>query len=266
MNQENNESIKRNAIDYIAAHKIDSLTKELLNSVVENQSINPILSIISLLSEDISEKDLEKEGIVINKEIFNNAISSNSKSGKPKWKPLPKNIEFSNNSALIIKKFLTSSVFDKIKNVKTSFGGTISHIINIANKLEGKEAVGLIATDKECYSKMQPLFKPALEFLHQFEAEKALYSNNKLFGLENIDINNKRIKQFNLRINRNLSGFTYNPHAKEHTRMEIESKILEILKKKFPKGAYYDIKNESFKNLKKQYYDTELNFLASERK
>lgn len=266
MNQDSNEIIKRNAIDYIATHKIDSLTKELLNSVVENQSHNPLLSMISLLSENLNEKDLEKEGIIFDKDKFEKSVMNNSKNGKPKWRPLPKSIEFTSNSALIIKKFLNSSVFDKIKNVKTYLGGTISHIINVANKLEGKEAVGLIATDNECYSKMQPLFKPALEFLHQYDTEKALYSSNHLFGLENIEIDYKKVKQFNIRLNRNLSKFTYNPHAKEITRKEVESKIIEVLKKKYPNGRYHEIKSDTFNLLKTKFYDKELNFLASECK
>jgi len=247
-----NQEIKL-ANEYIKLHKIDSLIKEMLHTVVEENSEDPLLGMISYLVNGVTDKDLELAGIKLDR--------SKLKAITPK--PLIKDFFFNQNSALLIKKFLTPNVFEKIKNVKTEMNGSIAHLIEVANKLEGKETVGILSTDSECYSKFSPLYTPAIEFLHLFDAEKALFSNNYDIGINNIEINNEKFLGFKIRLSRNIKDYPYNPYCPEEGREEIKNKILLSLNSHFNEGKFYDTEAPEFNRLKDIFFDKELNLVSS---
>jgi hypothetical protein len=246
--------IQKQATEYVKLHNIDQLLKEMLYSAVKESSEKPIHSMISYLAEGLNEKDLEREGINIDK----------SKLKKIDPEPLVKDFYFGENSALIIKRFLTPTVFDKLRLAKTKFGGSLSHLIQVANKIEGKETVGIFATDGDCYKVMKALLNPAIEFLHGYDNEKALFSCNYDIGLNKYSqISKKEFSEFRVKINRNLADFPYNPHCLTKTRQVVEEKILKSLVKRYPHGKYYDISTPEFNDLKDELFDKELNLISA---
>lgn len=246
-------AIEKQVTEYVKLNKIDSLLKEMINTVINENSEKPINSMINYLIDGINEEDLLRAGIIIDKTKFT----------KPEVRPVLKDYYFKETSTLIAKKFLTPNVFDKLKNIKTKFGGCLSHLIDIANKLEGKESVGISATDSGCYSLMKPLFAPALEFLHSYSAEKALFSNNYEIGLSDMTFTDKLFNSFIIRVNRNLIGYPYNPHCKSQTRLAVQNKLLSYFEKTYTTGKYFNIKSDEFNALKDKFFDNELNFISA---
>jgi hypothetical protein len=255
---------KKSAEDYIRLNKLDYLLKEMINSTLSTNSEDPFISMISYLSENITDKDLEANGIKLDRKLLPSVNT----------KPLIKDFYFNDNSTLIIKRFLNPNLFDKLKNVKTKLGGTLSHLIEIANKIEGKETVGIFNTDGDCYSKMGLLINPALEFLHQYDQEKSLLNANYDLNLFKNGFSMSEISEyffgFKLRINRNLSDHPYNPHCSKEARNAMKIKILKELEIIYPKGKFYELfdndqseNNEKFNYLREIFFDKELNLLSS---
>ena len=252
---EKNQYNVKQVAEYVQRTELDDLMKEMLNSLLYEQPDDPRISMIYYLAKTLDPLDLEREGIKLDKEMIQNSRNC----------PIIKDYVFSENSTLILKRFLNSSVYDKLKSVKTKFGGCIAHIIDAANKIEGKETVGLYATDNDCYDKMKPLFQPSVEFLHTFDPEKSLFSCSYDFGLEKkIDHSDKLQNYLNFRVklSRNI-GLPYNPHALDITKQEVEKRILNALQSQFKNGKYYHIDNQEFTKLKDAVFDKELNFISA---
>ncbi len=244
--------IQKQAEDYVKTHKIDSLLKEMLSTALDEQNTEqPIIGMINYLSHFISDEDLEKAGIKL------------QKSKEKKFNPIMKDFYFPENSSLIIKRFLTPNIFDKIKGIKTKLGGHVSHIIDTALKLDNKETVGLIATDGECYSKMSQLFKPAVSFLHAFDSNKSLFNYYNTLSIENSHIHSSKFLQLRIKLGRNLANLPYLPYAHDKTRQLICDNIKAALFKLYPKGEFIDINNLEFETIKEIYFDKELNFIAA---
>lgn len=251
------DSLQKQAKDYVKMHNIDLLLKEALHSAISNKEINshPVVNMINYFSQMVPAQELEKAGIVI-KEKKASVISA----------PLIKSFNFPENSSLIIKRFLSSNVYEKLKGVKTSLGGHISHIIDAALKVDNKETVGIFATDEECYKAMSILFKPALEFLHSYDNEKSLLNYSNPFGLETGFDWKEKFVALRLKLSRNLNGFPYLPHAQVHTRKAIKDKLVEALKVVYQHGEFYEIGNVEFDTLKDIFFDKELNLISAGRK
>ena len=94
----------------------------------------------------VDKKELEKQGIKLD--------------NLEKIIPIPliKEFCFPQNSNVFIKKYLKSEQFEKLKGVKTKFGGTISHMIDAGLKVDNKETVGIYATDGDAYNKFSSIF------------------------------------------------------------------------------------------------------------
>ena len=271
------------AINYVKAHKVDFLIKEMLNTAIQetNSSNQPhtnnlvVFNMIKYLTQFTDKKTLEKEGIKLN--FLENENSTENKEKKLddyKYNPVLKEFYFPDNSSLIIKKFLTPKEYEKLKSVKTVFGGHISHLIDVALKLDNRETVGIYTTDFDCYDKMSCVISPAMEFLHSFDKEKSLFSyynpnsefyeeckepNLNEFKYKNNDI----IKSIRIKLARNLRGFPYLPHALEHTRKAIKEKIVNYLKEHFTKGGLIEADNKDFSELKNIYFDKEINLISA---
>lgn len=251
------ESLQKQAKDYVKMHNIDLLLKEALHSAISNKESNshPLVSMINYLSQMVPAPELEKAGVVL-KEKKQSLITA----------PLIKSFSFPENSSLIIKRFLSSNVYEKLKGVKTSLGGHISHIIDAALKVDNKETVGIFATDEECYKTMSILFKPALDFLHSYDIEKSMLNYSNPFGLESSNSSKEKFVALRLKLSRNLNGFPYLPHAQVHTRKVVKDTLVGVLKSEYPHGEFYEIGNPEFDSLKDIFFDKELNLISAGRK
>lgn len=251
----NSSVVQKQALDYVKNHNIDVLMKEMLNTAVHDTKHKPIYSMINYLSQFVNSDDLEKEGIKLNK----------SESEEKKFNPLIRNFYFPENSSLIIKRFLTPNVYDKLKLVKTKFGGHISHIIDAALKVDNKETVGIFATDADCYKKMGPLISPALDFLHAYDKEKSLFNCSLSNGVQEPKGTKGKslLNYIKIRISRNLKNYPYLPHALPHTRSVVKDKILSYLQSEYKNGEFIDLTNPDFDSLNDFYFDKELNLISA---
>lgn len=273
---------KQAAINYVKTHRIDCLIKEMLNSAINDttestiksdESSQVIFNMIKYLSQFTNSIDLEKEGI--NLSFLEKENQTNAKKPEDyKFTPVIKEFNFPESFNLMIKRFLSNKEYNKLKSVKTVFGGHISHLINVAVKLDSKETVGIYTTDFDCYNKMSVVINPAMEFLHSFDKEKSLfnyYNPNSNFYEECKDKmlydynyqNNDIIKSIRIKLSRNLKGFPYLPHALEHTTLCIKEKIVNYLKEQYPKGSLIEKDNEEFAFYKSYYFDKEINFISA---
>lgn len=246
----NPSTIQKQAEEYVKTHRIDTLIKEMLNSTLTQNTEKPIVSMIKYLSQFVPEGDMIKAGIKMNVEKYG-------------YNPLMKYFNFPDQSTLIIKRFLTPTVYDKLKNTKTKLGGHISHIIKTALSLDNKETVGLVLTDGDCYKKMTLLVKQAIEFLHSYDAQKSLFNYSNTNQIEDSTYESNLFSYLKIKLSRNLSDFPYLPYAQEHTRKAICDKIVNTLQEMYPNGHFIDLDNTEFNTLNDIYFDKELNFISA---
>ena len=154
----------------------------------------------------------------------------------------------------------------------TSLGGHISHIIETGLKADNKETVGIYATDGEAYTVFNQLFKPAIEFLHHYNPQTALFDLPDHRGIFKLPKNQKLLEKLlgiRFRYSRNLKGFPYLPHAKLNTKREINDKLLTGIKKVEATGFYYDLEqffnkdDKEFDKLFNKFFDYEENLFTS---
>jgi hypothetical protein len=208
------------------------------------------------LANLVDKKELEKQGIKLD--------------NLEKIIPIPliKEFCFPQNSNVFIKKYLKSEQFEKLKGVKTKFGGTISHMIDAGLKVDNKETVGIYATDGDAYNKFSSIFKLAIKNLQEFDEKTALLDIPDNRGIFKISENhNLRNKLFSIRMKyaRNLKLYPYNPFAKNHTTKKIKEVLLQNIKliKENENGTFYEMDNDKIKKLENKFFDFEENFFVS---
>lgn len=164
-----------------------------------------------------------------------------------------------------------------MKDVKTSLGGHISHIIYAGMKVDNKETVGIYATDGEAYTKFQPLFQPAINFLQDYDKNYSLFDipdHKGIFDLPLNGINSTKLNAIRFKYARNLKKFPYLPYAKPHTKEEVRKNLLNAIKN-LPEnvnGIYYDMEtfshaakeeNPEYFEIENKFFDKEENFFNS---
>jgi len=118
----------------------------------------------------------------------------------PKWK--------SENKSLL-KKCLTSDVWDNLKDKKDSFGCTIGHIINSGVKNEDS-GVGVYAGGPETYTVFAPLMDKIIECYHGLKPtdnHKSDWDVSKLNMPEPLE--DKYCVSTRIRVARNLAGLPF---------------------------------------------------------
>jgi arginine kinase len=191
--------------------------------------------------------------------------------------PLIKDFHLPEESTVFLKKFLNKDIFEKLKNVKTSLGGHISHIIYAGMKVDNKETVGIYATDGEAYTKFQSLFQPAISFLQDYDKYYSLFDIPDHRGIFDIPADSKistKLNSIRFKYARNLKNLPYLPYAKQHTRKFIHHRILNAIKNLNENidGIYYDMEsisqitkddNPELFELENKFFDKEENFFSS---
>jgi protein-arginine kinase len=263
-NQNLNEN-QKSAADYIKNNNVDVLFAEMLNTLVQSNSKEPIVYMIRYLASLVDEADLKKENIKIE--------------NLEKIEPIPivKDFFLPEDSTVFLKKFIDSKVFDQLKRVKTSLGGHISHIIQAGLKVDNKETVGIYATDGEAYTKFVPLFQPAIKFLQNYDKYYSLFDipdHRGIFDLPMDVVNKGSMQCVRFKYARNLKGFPYLPYAKMKTKALINEKLMKAIKsnKENENGKYVEMEliskssSENFPEIyeiKNKFFDAEENLFTS---
>ena len=131
-----------------------------------------------------------------------------------------------------LKKYLTFEVFGELKDKKTSRGTTLQHCIN-SGVVNLDSGVGVYAGDEECYTLFGPLFTPIVEeYHHSYKLSQKHQSNMDPSQVDapNLDPEGKYIRSTRVRVARNLKGYGLTPNLRNEDRLEIERKVVEVLK------------------------------------
>jgi len=145
----------------------------------------------------------------------------------------------------LLKKYLTKSVFDQLKDKKTALGATLLDVIQsgIENLDSG---VGVYAPDAEAYSLFAPLFDPIIEDYHVGFTQTDKHPA-KDFGdvnsLVNVDPEGQYVVSTRVRCGRSMQGYPFNPCLTEAQYKEMEEKVSSTLTQLTGdhKGTFYPL-------------------------
>ncbi|XP_046345804.2 taurocyamine kinase-like [Haliotis rufescens] len=152
------------------------------------------------------------------------------------------------NCNSLLKKHLTKEVYDKIKEKKTSLGGTLADCIR--SGCENLDSgVGIYACDPEAYTTFSDVFDAVIKDYHKVPDNKPIKHPNCDFGdvekmkLEDLDPEGKYIISTRVRVGRSHDGLGFPPILTKEQREEMEKKTTEAFDK-LPeelKGTYHPL-------------------------
>uniref|UniRef100_A0A0K0DQQ3 arginine kinase n=1 Tax=Angiostrongylus cantonensis TaxID=6313 RepID=A0A0K0DQQ3_ANGCA len=148
----------------------------------------------------------------------------------------------------LLKKYLSKSVVDQLKDKKTKLGATLLDVIQsgVANLDSG---VGIYAPDAEAYTLFKPLFDPVIQDYHNgFSPSQKQPATDlgegKTAQLVDLDPEGKFINSTRIRCGRSLAGYPFNPCLTEANYLEMEAKvkkIFETITDPELQGTYYPL-------------------------
>ena len=158
---------------------------------------------------------------------------------------------FSEKHRSAMSRHLTPELFEKLKDVKSSKGYTLSNVI-MTGVVTPHLGVGATAGDEECWDLFRDLFYPIIKDWHGYDAETQTHPvdldpSKLVFSDEQRELFNKYVVSTRIRAARNVSGFSLPPGATEEDRAGVEN----VLKQAFSglsgelSGTYYELGNLS---------------------
>lgn len=147
----------------------------------------------------------------------------------------------------LMSKVLTPEMFEKLKDVKSSKGYTLSNSI-MTGVVTPHLGVGCTAGDEECWELFKDLYYPVIQGWHGYDANTQKHpvdlDPSKLkFTDEQKEIFNKYVVSTRIRAARNISGFSLPTGATDEDRAGVEA----VLKQAFAglsgelAGTYYEL-------------------------
>ncbi|BFZ09964.1 hypothetical protein BsWGS_13003 [Bradybaena similaris] len=134
----------------------------------------------------------------------------------------------------LLRKHLTQAVFDKVKERKTSLGGTLADCIRSGcQNLDS--GVGIYASDPEAYKVFSELLDLVIKDYHKLPEKKNIHHPHSDFGdlekhkLEDLDPEGNYIISTRVRVGRSQEGYGFPPILSAESRQELESKAVDAL-------------------------------------
>ena len=167
-------------------------------------------------------------------------------------------------SGSLLKKYLSRSVFDKLKCRKTPiYGANLLHVIK--SGVENPESkVGIYAPDVEAYSVFADLFDPVIEDYHEgFKPTDRHCQSDWGMGEtpSHLDPTGEYVLSTRVRCGRSLEGYPFNPCLTREDYVEIELRVSSTVAKLKGelKGKYTSLGDMS-DQLKRQLVEEHLLF------
>jgi creatine kinase len=151
---------------------------------------------------------------------------------------------------------LTQEVFDKLKDVKSSKGYTLSNAIQTGCLLPHL-GVGCTAGDEECWDLFKDLYYPVIKAWHGYDAEtgthpKTVFSDPESATLKFSDEQKAKFEQYvastRIRAARNFSGFSLPCGTNAEDRASVEAEVKKAtaaITDDDLKGTYYSLTDMS---------------------
>lgn len=147
----------------------------------------------------------------------------------------------------LMSKVLTAEVFEKLKDVKSSKGYSLSNAI-MTGVVTPHLGVGCTAGDEECWDLFKDLYYPVIKGWHGYDAYTQkhpvdLDPSKLVFNEEQKSLFNHYVVSTRIRAARNISGFALPAGATESERAGVES----VLRQAFSglsgelAGTYYEL-------------------------
>ncbi len=147
----------------------------------------------------------------------------------------------------LMAKFLTPELFEKLKDVKSSKGYTLSNAI-MTGVVTPHLGVGATAGDEECWELFKDLYYPIIKGWHGYDAYTQkhpvdLDPSKLVFSDEQKALFNEYVSSTRIRAARNISGFSLPTGATDEDRAGVEG----VLKQAFTglsgelSGTYYEL-------------------------
>jgi creatine kinase/arginine kinase len=138
--------------------------------------------------------------------------------------------DFPKNCASMLCKYLTPSLFEALKEKKTSNGFTLEQAINSGVRNPDSN-IGVYAGDEESYGLFAPLFDPIIEEYHGFTKEDRHKSNFDPDDLNAYDPDPKGefIISTRIRVGRNVADMPLGPAVTKEQRGDIEASVAKAL-------------------------------------
>nr|ACP43444.1 arginine kinase [Meretrix meretrix]ACP43445.1 arginine kinase [Meretrix lyrata] len=151
-------------------------------------------------------------------EMKNGVLEIIKEEAKLTWTPEPLDQLYNKvskgESQSLMKKFLTADVYNKLKDKKTSLGGTLAHCIN-SGCLHLGSKVGIYACDPEAYTVFEDVFNPVIKAYHKVDSinhpEPTFGTDAEVAALENIDPENKMVLSTRIRVARSHAKYPFPP-------------------------------------------------------
>jgi creatine kinase len=130
----------------------------------------------------------------------------------------------------LMAKTLTPELFEKLKDIKSEKGYTLSNAI-MTGVVTPHLGVGCTAGDEDCWEKFKDLYYPVIKGWHGYDAETQTHPmdldfSKLVFPEEKKEVFNKYVKSTRIRAARNISGFSLPTGATKEDREGVE-KVLE---------------------------------------
>ena len=155
------------------------------------------------------------------------------------------------NSNSLLAKYLTSEIFELLKDKKTSNGYTLKQAINSGVK-NPDSGIGVYAGDEESYIVFKELFDPIIQEYHGFSSTDKHTSNLNIEDLNapNPDPKNKYIVSTRIRVGRNIKDIPLGTLITKEQRDKVEKDVSNVLLNFTDElsGSYYPLNNMSEKD------------------
>jgi arginine kinase len=225
---------------------------------------------MSEMEEKIKKLEKEKKEMEMEKEVAQGQIKrSPSAEVLLLTSGFEKLLEDEEDEKSLLKEYLTEELFEKVKDLKTSYGGTLYDQIQ-SGLAHFDQEIGIFASDPHAYDIFDELFSPVLEDLHDVEPG-SVHPDSKLGDpndLDDLDPEKLFIKSITIKVGRAIKDNAFVPIIPIDKIVSIEKKIKEALLKvedeEF-KGTYHSLIDIEDEQLQKWIEDGTL-FPAPEDK
>ena len=162
---------------------------------------------------------------------------------------------FSKDSHSLVKQYLSTTLYNKLKNRKTNSGYTLDKAIQ-SGIINPDSDIGLYAGDGETYEIFNEIFDLIIADYHCYSPKKSHLTDFSFSSIPLLDPENKYIVSTRIRLARNLDTFPFPTFILKNQRDKVEEIIIKALKNLPEKlqGQYLRLENILKSNLKSNFY------------